>query len=73
MAKNITKILLAAVASLAAVSAFAQGPRPGYKEKTVYKGPDLEIRQIDEHTWHATATRWPTRLSISLKVRSVQS
>ena len=57
MAKNITKILLAAVASLAAVSAFAQGPRPGYKEKTVYKGPDLEIRQIDEHTWHGNGNK----------------
>ena len=24
----------------------------GFSEKTVYKGDDLEIRQIDEHTWH---------------------
>ena len=46
------KYLLSAFAVFAAIVAFAQGPRPGYKEKTVYKGDDLEIRQIDEHTWH---------------------
>ena len=46
------KYFLSAFAVFAAIVAFAQGPRPGYKEKTVYKGDDLEIRQIDEHTWH---------------------
>lgn len=46
------KYFLSAIAVFAAIVAFAQGPRPGYKEKTVYKGDDLEIRQIDEHTWH---------------------
>lgn len=46
------KYFLSAFALFAAIVAFAQGPRPGYKEKTVYKGDDLEIRQIDEHTWH---------------------
>ena len=46
------KYFLSAFAVFAAIVAFAQGPRPGYNEKTVYKGDDLEIRQIDEHTWH---------------------
>ena len=46
------KYFLSAFAVFAAIVAFAQGPRPGYKEKTVYKGDDLEIRQIDDHTWH---------------------
>ena len=46
------KYFLSAIAVFAAIVAFAQGPRPGFKEKTVYKGDDLEIRQIDEHTWH---------------------
>ena len=27
------------------------GPRMSYKEKEVYSGPDVIIRQIDEHTW----------------------
>lgn len=51
------KIIISAIAMLAAVSAFAQGPRPGYQEKTVYKGEDLEIRQIDEHTWHGNGNK----------------
>lgn len=46
------KILVTAFAAFAALAACAQGPRPGFEEKTVYKGEDLEIRQIDEHTWH---------------------
>jgi len=46
------KILVSAFAVFAALAACAQGPRPGFEEKTVYKGDDLEIRQIDEHTWH---------------------
>lgn len=46
------KILVFASAALAAVTASAQGPRLSYPEKTVYEGPDLEIHQIDEHTWH---------------------
>ena len=46
------KSLLSAFAVCAAIAACAQGPRPGFEEKTVYKGDDLEIRQIDEHTWH---------------------
>lgn len=29
----------------------------GFKEKTVYKGEDLEIRQIDEHTWHGNGNK----------------
>ena len=51
------KIIISAIALVAAVSAFAQGPRPGYQEKTVYKGEDLEIRQIDEHTWHGNGNK----------------
>lgn len=51
------KIIISAIAMLAAVSAFAQGPRLGYQEKTVYKGEDLEIRQIDEHTWHGNGNK----------------
>lgn len=46
------KYLLSAFAVCAAIAACAQGPRMGFSEKTVYKGDDLEIRQIDEHTWH---------------------
>lgn len=46
------KILVFASAALAAVTASAQGPRLSYPEKTLYEGPDLEIHQIDEHTWH---------------------
>lgn len=46
------KYLLSAFAVCAAFAACAQGPRMGFSEKTVYKGDDLEIRQIDEHTWH---------------------
>ena len=46
------KYLLSAFAVCAAMAACAQGPRMGFSEKTVYKGDDLEIRQIDEHTWH---------------------
>lgn len=45
-------MLVTAFAAFAALAACAQGPRPGFEEKTVYKGEDLEIRQIDEHTWH---------------------
>ncbi|MGN1219773.1 MAG: MBL fold metallo-hydrolase [Candidatus Cryptobacteroides sp.] len=51
------KFIFSAIAMVAAVSAFAQGPRPGFQEKTVYKGDDLEIRQIDEHTWHGNGNK----------------
>lgn len=34
---------------MAVMSANAQS---NYKEKTVFKNDDVEIRQIDEHTWH---------------------
>ena len=51
------KILISAITMIAAVSALAQGPRMGFKEKTVYKGEDLEIHQIDEHTWHGNGNK----------------
>lgn len=46
------KFITFAFATLAAVTASAQGPRLSYPEKTVYEGPDLVIHQIDERTWH---------------------
>ncbi len=51
------KYLLSAFAVCAAIAACAQGPRMGFSEKTVYKGDDLEIRQIDEHTWHGNGNK----------------
>ena len=51
------KIIISAIALVAAISAFAQGPRLVFPEKTVYKGEDLEIRQIDEHTWHGNGNK----------------
>lgn len=45
------RFLLSAVALLATLVASAQFPVM-FKEKTVYQGKDLEIHQIDEHTWH---------------------
>ena len=51
------KMLVSAFAVFAALAACAQGPRLSYEEKTVYKGPDLEIHQIDEHTWHGNGNR----------------
>lgn len=51
------KFLLSTVVLLAAFVASAQGPWMGFKEKTVYKGEDLEIRQIDEHTWHGNGNK----------------
>lgn len=37
------------LACLSYVSALAQSD---FKEKTVFKNDDVEIRQLDEHTWH---------------------
>ena len=44
--KKITILILAA---MCAAAAYAQD---SYKEKTVFKNSDVEIRQIDERTWH---------------------
>jgi glyoxylase-like metal-dependent hydrolase (beta-lactamase superfamily II) len=44
------KIFLLTVAALMQLSMSAQ-PEPKYKEQTVYEGPDVVFRQIDEHTW----------------------
>lgn len=51
------KFLFTAIAAFAAIYACAQGPRISYQEKTVYKGEDLEIHQIDEHTWHGNGNK----------------
>lgn len=51
------KFLLSTVVLLAAFVASAQGQWMGFKEKTIYKGEDLEIRQIDEHTWHGNGNK----------------
>ena len=32
-----------------ATSVFGQS---NFKEKTIFKNDDVEIRQLDEHTWH---------------------
>ena len=51
------KFLLSIVVLSAAFVASAQSPWMGFKENTVYKGEDLEIRQIDEHTWHGNGNK----------------
>lgn len=43
------KLLSAASVLLLTISACAQG---NFNETTVFKNSDVEIRQIDEHTWH---------------------
>lgn len=43
------KLSLLCVSFLMSISALAQSD---FKEKTVFKNDDVEIRQIDEHTWH---------------------
>ena len=51
------KFLLSTIVLLAAFVAPAQGQWMGFKEKTIYKGEDLEIHQIDEHTWHGNGNK----------------
>jgi len=43
------KLILLTSVLLLCVSSFAQS---NFKEKTVFKNDDIEIRQLDEHTWH---------------------
>lgn len=43
-------LLLACVFLLQAVQVIAQ--QSNFKEKTVFKNDDVEIRQLDAHTWH---------------------
>ena len=43
------KSLIISMALLLGLSAFAQSD---FKEKTVFKNTEVEIRQLDEHTWH---------------------
>lgn len=43
------KLTIVALALLCTVLSFAQS---NFKEKTVFKNDDVEIRQLDEHTWH---------------------
>lgn len=43
------KLITIAFTIMCAMSSFAQS---NFKEKTVFKNADVEIRQLDEHTWH---------------------
>lgn len=43
------KYLSCLAAILISISSFAQS---NFKEKTIFKNNDVEIRQLDEHTWH---------------------
>ncbi len=49
------KFYSALLAALVALPACAQD-KSDFKEKTVFKNADVEIRQIDEHTWHGNGT-----------------
>ena len=51
------KVLLTAIAAVVGLAAYAQGFRLPYSETTVYKGEDLEIRKIDDHTWHGNGSK----------------
>ena len=42
-----------ACAMITTLSAWAQSD---FKEKTIFKNDDVEIRQLDEHTWHGNGT-----------------
>lgn len=45
------KLFVLTIAVMTQITAMAQGFKPSYEEKEVYKGPDVVFRQIDEHTW----------------------
>lgn len=45
------KIFAAVLAAIVAWPALAQD-QSNFKEKTVFQNQDVEIRQLDEHTWH---------------------
>lgn len=47
------RIIFFACSLMAAVVAMAQSD---FKEKTIFKNEDVEIRQLDEHTWHGNGT-----------------
>lgn len=49
------KFYLALMATLLALPVCAQDAS-NFKEKTVFKNDDVEIRQLDEHTWHGNGT-----------------
>ena len=51
------KVLLTAIAAVVGLAAYAQGFKLPYSETTVYKGEDLEIRKIDDHTWHGNGSK----------------
>ena len=51
------KVLLTAIAAVVGIAAYAQGFKLPYSETTVYKGEDLEIRKIDDHTWHGNGNK----------------
>lgn len=43
------KLFIAALTFVCTLASLAQS---NFKEKTVFKNADVEIRQLDEHTWH---------------------
>ena len=51
------KVLLTVIAAVVGTAAFAQNFKLPYSETTVYKGEDLEIRKIDDHTWHGNGSK----------------
>lgn len=51
------KVLLTVIAAVVGIAAYAQGFKLPYSETTVYKGEDLEIRKIDDHTWHGNGSK----------------
>lgn len=47
------RLFLMAISLLLSYAAMAQSD---FKEKTIFKNDDVEIRQLDEHTWHGNGT-----------------
>lgn len=47
------RLFLMAISLLLSFAAMAQSD---FKEKTIFKNNDVEIRQLDEHTWHGNGT-----------------
>lgn len=47
------RLFLMAISLLLSYAAIAQSD---FKEKTIFKNDDVEIRQLDEHTWHGNGT-----------------
>lgn len=51
------KVFFAVCALFAGISASAQDFKLPYSETSVYKCDDVEIRMIDEHTWHGNGNK----------------